>query len=75
MRSYHVATVAVALECPTKWVDNILSRHELPGVTRERQGISRRVSFEGLVHLGLVQALTADLGLPFAAAVRFAKTR
>lgn len=73
MRSYHVATVSVALSCPTKWVDNVLSRHELPGVVRERQGITREVSFEALVHLAVVQTLIDELALPVERAVHLAR--
>lgn len=73
MRSYHVTTVAVALSCPSKWVDNVLSRHELPGVIHQRQGISRQVSFDGVVHLAIVQELVEEVGLPVERAVRFAR--
>lgn len=72
MRSYHVATVAASLACSAKWVDNVLSRHALPGVVRARQGISRQVSFEGLVHLAVVQALVSEMGMPTESAVRLA---
>ena len=72
MRTYDVATIANSLSCPNKWVDNVLSRHTLPGVIRARQGISRQVSFEGLVHLALVQALVSEMALPLDRAVRLA---
>lgn len=73
MRSYHVATVAVALSCPAKWVDNVLSRHTIPGVVSERQGVSRQVTFDGLVHLAVVQLLVDKLALPVERAVHFAR--
>lgn len=72
MRSYDVGTVAAALRRSTKWVDNVLSRHAMPGVVRARQGVSREVSFDGLVHLALVNALVSEMAVPVERAVRLA---
>jgi hypothetical protein len=49
---------------PVKWVDNILSHHQLIGIRQERQGIARRLSIEGLTALALTALLTHELGLP-----------
>src|SRR6266513_3170231 len=43
-RAYTVATAAVALGVPTKWIDNALSHHKVAGITQQRQGIPRRLT-------------------------------
>ena len=61
MRSYSSVAVAVALGVPSKWLDNLLSHHRLPGVDRGRQGIVRRISDTGLLAIEVVRLLVADL--------------
>ncbi|MDP9205428.1 MAG: hypothetical protein M3P12_08225 [Gemmatimonadota bacterium] len=63
-RAYTVATAALALEMPVKWIDNILSHNKLAGIRQERQGVARRLSVEGLVMLALTSLLIHELGLP-----------
>jgi len=63
-RAYTITTAALALGTSTKWLDNVLSHHRVPGVAQERQGISRRLSVEGLLVLGLAALLIQELGLP-----------
>jgi len=72
-RAYTVATAALALNVPTKWVDNILSHHKVKGIQQERQGVARRLSVEGLVALALVALLVHELELPAANAINVAK--
>lgn len=72
MRAYTVTTVAVALDVPAKWVDNLLSRHTLPGVTRSRQGVPRRLTEEAVIVLELVLRLTEELAIPSPRAVTIA---
>lgn len=71
-RAYTVGTVALTLGVPTRWVDNILSHHRVSGVVQERQGVSRKVAFEGLLHLALSLSLIDDLEVPAASALRVA---
>lgn len=71
-RAYTVGTVALALSTPTKWVDNILSHHVLTGIVQRRQGVSRKVSLEGVLHIALGLLLIQDLGLPTPTALRLA---
>jgi hypothetical protein len=71
-RAYTVGTVALALAVPVKWLDNVLSHHTLTGVVRRRQGVSRKVSVEGVMQLALAILLTQDLGLATPDALRFA---
>ena len=68
-RAYTVATAALALGMPAKWVDNVLSHNRLPGIRQERQGIARRLSIEGLMALALTAVLTQELGLSTAKAI------
>ncbi len=72
-RAYTVATAALALGMPIKWVDNVLSHNRLPGIRQERQGIARHLSIEGLLVLALTAVLTNDLGLPTAKAITVAE--
>ena len=63
-RAYTVATAALALGMPVKWVDNLLSHYKVPGIRQERQGIARRLSMEGLLILAITVLLVDELGLP-----------
>ena len=71
-RAYTVATAALALGMPVKWVDNILSHHKIRGIRQERQGIARRLSVEGLLTLALAAFLIHELGLSTQRAITLA---
>ena len=71
-RAYTVGTVALALNVPAKWIDNVLSHHQVRGVTQRRQGVTRKVSPEGLLQLSLATILIEDLEIPTPAAIRLA---
>jgi len=71
-RAYTIATAAVALSIPVKWVDNVLSHNRIAGVTQARQGVSRRLSIEGLLALYLILLLTNELGMTQAVAIQIA---
>ena len=68
-RAYTVATAALAIGMPIKWVDNVLSHNKLIGIRQDRQGVSRRLSIEGLLVLALMALLIEELGLPTAKAI------
>jgi len=53
----------------TKWVDNLLSHHALPGVVGGRQGVGRMVSDQGILAIELARLLVRDGGMPMARAV------
>ena len=72
-RAYTVATAALALGMPAKWVDNILSHNKVLGIRQDRQGVARHLSFDGLVILALTILLISDLGLPTARAIAVAE--
>jgi hypothetical protein len=68
-RAYTVATAALAIRMPIKWVDNILSHNRLIGIRQDRQGVARRLSIEGLLALALTALLIQELGLSTAKAI------
>jgi hypothetical protein len=72
-RAYTIATAALALGTSIKWLDNVLSHNRVPGVAQERQGISRRLTVEGLLVLALAVMLIQELGLPTAKAIALAQ--
>jgi hypothetical protein len=71
-RSYHVAVVALAAECDSKWLDNLLSRHRMRGVDNRRQGTARKVSLNGVVHIAVTRHLVDALAMPAARALEVA---
>ena len=72
-RAYTIATAALALGVPIKWLDNTLSHISVPGVQQERQGVARRLAVEGLLILAIAVLLINELGMPLAWAIRVAK--
>jgi hypothetical protein len=73
VRAYTVAATAVALGVSTKWVDNVLSHHLVPGVLQERQGIARRVTPAALLLLDVGLTLVRTLALPIPQALEIAE--
>lgn len=71
-RSYHTDVVAFAADADQKWIDNLLSRFSIAGVTGGRQGVSRRVSTYAIYHVALTHLLVRSLGVPVAGAVGLA---
>jgi hypothetical protein len=71
-RSYHVEIARFAAEADQKWVDNLLSRFDVPGVDSSKQGLSRRISDLGIYHIALIRVLTAQLEVSTARAVAIA---
>ena len=72
-RSYDIGLVALAVGMRSKWVDNLLSHHELPGVSRSRQGVQRRITDDGLLAIELVRMFAADLDMSVAKATLLAR--
>jgi hypothetical protein len=72
-RAYTIATAALALGTSVKWLDNVLSHNRVPGVTQERQGVSRRLTVEGLLVLALALLLIQELGAPTPRAISLAE--
>jgi hypothetical protein len=68
-RFYHVDIARFAADADQKWVDNLLSHYDVPGVDGARQGLARRISALGVYHIALIRSLTRDAGISTATAV------
>jgi hypothetical protein len=71
-RAYTIATAALALGMPLKWLDNTLSHHQVSGVHQQRQGVARRLTVEGLLTIAVAILLTKDLAIPLLSALQIA---
>ena len=74
MRAYTVATAAVTLRVPAKWIDNVLSHNVVPGVAGSRQGVARRLTPQGILNLEVAIRLRDALSVPVARALELAAT-
>jgi len=63
-RSYQLDFAAFVADVDRKWIDNLLSHFDVPGVESARQGIARRLSIDAIRIIVLVRALSSDGGLP-----------
>ena len=63
---YHVDIARHAATADHKWIDNLLSHFDVPGVEGGRQGSPRRITADGIQHIALVRILTSELGLSVA---------
>jgi hypothetical protein len=72
-RAYTIATAALTLQMPAKWLDNTLSHIRVSGVQQERQGVARRITVDGMLILAAAALLIKELGVPLAAAVEIAE--
>lgn len=72
MRAYTVAATALALDMPTKWLDNVLSHHAVPGVAQGKQGLQRRIPSSSVVILAVAKAIHRELGAPIGRALELA---
>ena len=73
-RSYHTAAAAFAVGRSAKWLDNVLSRHEIPGVARQTRGTSRVIPIDALIILRIASDLCLDLDLSVPRALELATT-
>jgi hypothetical protein len=74
MRAYTVATAAFTLRMPVKWVDNLLSHHQLRGVTGGTQGHARRLSLDAIVTLAVALSLWKTLRAPIRSCLHIAES-
>jgi hypothetical protein len=72
-RAYTIATAALTLGMPRKWLDNTLSHIRVAGVHQERQGVSRRLTIDALLVLAIATMLINDLAIPLADAIEIAE--
>lgn len=73
-RAYTIATAALTLEMPAKWLDNTLSHIKIPGVLQEKQGVARRLTIDGLLILSIAAFLIHELGISLSRAAKMAET-
>jgi len=71
-RDYHADIARHAAGADTKWVDNLLSHFDIPGVAGGRQGVARRVTAHGVCQVVLIRRLTLLFGMTTAKAVLMA---
>ena len=64
MAAYSIATTALALDIERKRLENILSRHDIPGTRQGRQGQARRLTREAVVNLAAIVQLENVLSIP-----------
>jgi len=72
-RAYTIATAALTLEMPVKWLDNTLSHIKIRGVRQEKQGVARHITIDGLLILSIAALLTVELGISLSRAARMAE--
>lgn len=72
-RHYHVDIAVFAADADRKWVDNLLSHFDVPGVDSAKQGVARRISGHGVHHIALVWELSQSGGMSVETALTFAK--
>ena len=70
--SYHIDIAGYAAGADRKWVDNLLSHFEVPGVEQGRRGSARHVTQLGLYHIALVRVIARELGAPLKTSVMLA---
>lgn len=73
MRAYTVAATAVTLGLSAKWVDNTLSHHTVQGVSKGRQGVSRKLNPGAVATLAIAVRLVRLLSVPLARALELAQ--
>lgn len=72
MARYDVRVAALALDVPYQWLDSLLARHHVLGVTAEVQGVRRSLTPDALARLTIARDLHESLGLPIARALEAA---
>ena len=72
MRAYTVATTALALEVDSKWIDNALSHHDIPGIARSQRGVRRRIPPRSVFIIALARILAVELSIPLHRALEIA---
>ena len=63
---------ALAIDAPLRWTDNVVTLHDIPGVSGSQRGIARRVAHQALLTLAVVRQLHVSLGMSVRDAVHMA---
>jgi len=62
-RNYHIDIAAFAADADRKWIDNVLSHFDVPGVESQKRGVARRLSLDAIRIVVLIRTLAVDTGL------------
>lgn len=73
MRAVTTGTAAFALGITKKDLDNILSRYDVRGFERGRQGVARRLSQASIEQVAVAMDLTRDYSIPVPTALLLAE--
>jgi hypothetical protein len=73
MPLYNTTTTAAVLGVTPKWLDNLLSHNDIAGLSKESQGVARRLSISAITTLAVAKELIDVLNLPSPAALRLAE--
>ncbi len=73
MRAVTTGTAAFALGISKKDLDNILSRHQVRGYERGKQGVARRLSLASIEQVALAIDLGRDYAIPLSTALLLAE--
>ena len=71
-RPYSTRLVALTIGVSEKWLDNLLSHFEMPGVAKGRQGRRREIDHDGLLAIELARLLSREVRASLDAAVALA---
>ena len=72
MPTYDLKTVAFVVGCDVKWIDNLTSHADVPGVTSIGRGVGREFTLEGVVASRVIWSLNRDLSISLWRAVEIA---
>lgn len=73
MRSYHIDIARHVTDAERKWIDNLLSHFDIPGVERSRRGSPRRITATGIYHIALARHIVLELSTTLKAATALAE--
>ena len=74
MPIYDTAAAAEALGVSAKQLDNILSRHTLPGIEKQRRGVGRRIGSDAVLAVFIAVEIVRAARMPLAVALQLART-
>jgi hypothetical protein len=74
MPIYDTAAAAEALGISAKQFDNILSRHALPGIEKQRRGVGRRIGSDAVLAVFIAVEIVRAARVPLAVALQLART-
>jgi hypothetical protein len=72
-RGFSTSTVAHAIGAPVKWLDNVLTHHDVAGAEGRRQGVPRRITPDAVMVLLVARRLSEELGANAELALRAAR--